>query len=91
MSGFVFLETSELSVGEAEGEILVPVVRTGDLSGIPARLTLKPSRRFAPAGTRYRPFCVATDTISPPRNRCCGRARRLAPALVSFDAEPLHP
>ncbi|MEM8645733.1 MAG: carbohydrate-binding domain-containing protein [Pseudomonadota bacterium] len=32
MSGFVFLEASELSVGEADGEILVPVVRTGDLS-----------------------------------------------------------
>ncbi len=32
MSGFVFLEASELSVGETDGEILVPVVRTGDLS-----------------------------------------------------------
>ncbi len=32
MSGLVFLETSELSVGESDGQILVPVVRTGDLS-----------------------------------------------------------
>ena len=32
MSGFVFLEASELSVGESDGQILVPVVRTGDLS-----------------------------------------------------------
>ena len=32
MSGFVYLETSELSVGEGDGQILVPVVRTGDLS-----------------------------------------------------------
>ena len=32
MSGFVFLDVSELSVGESDGDILVPVVRTGDLS-----------------------------------------------------------
>ncbi len=32
MSGLVYLETSELSVGESDGLILVPVIRTGDLS-----------------------------------------------------------
>ncbi|MFY0610230.1 MAG: PQQ-dependent sugar dehydrogenase, partial [Hyphomicrobiaceae bacterium] len=32
MSGRIFLETSELSLSETDGQILVPVVRTGDLS-----------------------------------------------------------
>lgn len=32
MTGLVYLEASELSVGESDGLILVPVVRTGDLS-----------------------------------------------------------
>ncbi|NNF78440.1 MAG: hypothetical protein HKN05_10470 [Rhizobiales bacterium] len=32
MSGFVFLDVSELSVGESDGEIVVAVARTGDLS-----------------------------------------------------------
>ncbi|MGE0743915.1 MAG: Ig-like domain-containing protein [Rhodospirillales bacterium] len=33
MTGTVFLEESEISVGEANGIVYVPVVRTGDLSG----------------------------------------------------------
>ena len=32
MSGSIFLETSEISVGETDGNILIPIVRTGDLS-----------------------------------------------------------
>lgn len=32
MSGTIYLENSELSVGETNGRVLVPVVRTGDLS-----------------------------------------------------------
>ncbi len=32
MSGQIFLETSELSVNEAAGQIFIPIVRTGDLS-----------------------------------------------------------
>ena len=33
MTGTIFLETSELSIGEANGTVFVPIVRTGDLSG----------------------------------------------------------
>lgn len=32
MTGLVYLEASELSVGESDGQILVPVIRSGDLS-----------------------------------------------------------
>jgi glucose/arabinose dehydrogenase len=33
MTGAIFLEASELSIGEANGTVFVPIVRTGDLSG----------------------------------------------------------
>ena len=33
MTGTIFLESSELSIGEPNGTVFVPVVRTGDLSG----------------------------------------------------------
>ena len=33
MTGTIFLEASELSIGETNGTVFVPVVRTGDLSG----------------------------------------------------------
>jgi hypothetical protein len=32
MSGSIFLETSEISIGETDGSVLIPIVRTGDLS-----------------------------------------------------------
>ena len=33
MSGTIFLEETELSIGEANGPAFVTIVRTGDLSG----------------------------------------------------------
>ncbi len=33
MTGSVFLGTTQLSIREPDGEILVPILRTGDLSG----------------------------------------------------------
>ena len=33
MTGTIFLESGELSIGEANGTVFIPIVRTGDLSG----------------------------------------------------------
>ena len=33
MTGSIFLEDSQLSIGETDGTVLVPIVRSGDLSG----------------------------------------------------------
>ncbi len=82
MSGFVFLEASELSVGEADGEILVPVVRTGDLSA-PVTVTFGITGLDATPGEDFEEF---TGTVVIPID--VDRAWITVEILDDFIGEP---
>ena len=58
MTGNIFLETNEISVGETDNVVLVPVVRTGDLSGV-ANVQIGVTSDTATAGSDY----IAVDGI----------------------------
>ena len=52
MTGTIFLELGELSIGEANGTVFIPIVRTGDLSG-PATVEFGITPNTATPGADY--------------------------------------
>ena len=67
MSGTIFLETSEISVSETNGQVFVTIVRTGDVSG-PVTVSYGITSNTATAGSDY-VGGTGTVTMAPGQTR----------------------
>jgi len=79
MTGNIFLETGELSIGENDGTVFVPIVRTGDLSGS-VTIQYGTTGDTASAGSD---FSTNNGTIT----MAAGQDRILVPVQINDDNE----
>src|SRR5262245_29961641 len=77
MSGTVFLETSELKIGEANGPVSVAIIRTGDLLG-PATIEYGITPISATLG---QDFIGGTGTVT----MAAGQSRIVVPVTITDD------